>query len=218
MSQRTEPTKTAERPIRPINQQITQPVSWPHIRKMWFYYLAGFAVRNYARLFWGFKVLGLEKVPRTSGLVLASNHFSTFDPPMIGSVVSREVHFMAKRELFESQPMRWLAEHLMAFPVDRSKSDMRAIKEALRYLKAGVAVGIFPQGTRSAADEDAHGGAAFLAQRAGVPLLPTAIWRDGRDFRVAFGDPIIPQGRSRQEMDALTSELMARINSLLPKQ
>ena len=187
------------------------------LRTHWFYYLAAFAVRNYARLFLGLEVYGVENIPRTPGLVLASNHFSTFDPPMIGSVVPREVHFMAKKELFESQPMRWLSVHLMAFPVDRSKSDMRAIKEALRHLKEGSAVGIFPQGTRKAADKDALDGAAFLAQRADVPLLPAAIWREGRNFRVAFGEPITPQGRSRDEMSALTRELMSRIDALLPE-
>ena len=186
------------------------------LRTHWFYYLAAFAVRNYARLFLGLEVYGIQNVPRSPGLVLASNHFSTFDPPMIGSVVPREVHFMAKKELFESQPMRWLAVHLLAFPVDRGKSDMRAIKEALRYLKGGVAVGIFPQGTRNAADKDALDGAAFLAQRADVPLLPAAIWREGRNFRVAFGEPITPRGRSRDEMSALTRELMSRIDALLP--
>ena len=187
------------------------------LRTHWFYYLAAFAVRNYARLFLGLEVYGTQNIPRTPGLVVASNHFSTFDPPVIGSLAQREIHFMAKKELFESQPMRWLAEHLMAFPVDRSRSDMRAIKEALRYLKEGLAVGIFPQGTRKAANKDAHGGAAFLAQRAGVPLLPAAIWREGRNFRVAFGEPITPRGRSREEMSALTSELMARIDALLPE-
>ena len=192
-------------------------ISPQRLRTHWFYYLAAFAVRNYARLFLGLKVYGVENVPRTPGLVLASNHFSTFDPPMIGSVVPREVHFMAKKELFESQPMRWLSVHLMAFPVDRSKSDMRAIKEALRHLKEGSAVGIFPQGTRNAADKDALDGAAFLAQRADVPLLPAAIWREGRNFRVAFGEPITPQGRSRDEMSALTRELMSRIDALLPE-
>ena len=196
------------------NDILTSPA---RLRTHWFYYLAAFAVRNYARLFLGLKVYGAENVPSKPGLVIASNHFSTFDPPMIGSVTRREVHFMAKKELFESQPMRWLAEHLMAFPVDRSRSDMRAIKEALRYLKGGLAVGIFPQGTRKAANKDAHGGAAFLAQRANVPLLPAAIWREGRNFRVSFGEPIAPQGRSREEMSALTRELMARIDALLPE-
>ena len=186
------------------------------VREMWFYHLAVFAVRNYAKLFLGLQVYGAEKIPKTPGLVIASNHFSTFDPPVIGSVVRREVHFMAKKELFESQPMHWLAEHLLAFPVDRSRGDMRAIKEALRYLQAGLAVGIFPQGTRSASDKEALDGAAFLAQRAGVPLLPAAIWREGRKFRVSFGEPITPQGRSREEMRTMTDELMTRINALLP--
>ena len=143
-----------------------------NFRRLWFYYLASYLVRNYARLFRRLKVEGLELVPLsgTQGLIVASNHASSFDPPLIGSLVPREIHFMAKRELFETQPLRWVCEHLMAFPIDRNKGDTKGIKEALRFLKSGLAVGIFPQGTRNAGDAAALDGAAFLAQRAGVPL------------------------------------------------
>lgn len=185
-------------------------------RRLWFYYLASYLVRNYARLFLGLKVEGLGLIPREGGLIVAGNHISTFDPPLIGSLVPREIHFMAKRELFEQQPMRWLAEHLMAFPIDRSKGDTKGVKEALRFLKGGVAIGIFPQGTRNAGDAAALDGAAFLAQRAAVPLQPVAVWHEGRRLRVRFGEPIYAHGKSRGEMRALTETLMARISAMLP--
>ena len=188
-------------------------------RRLWFYYLASYAVRNYARMFQRLKVEGLELVPtdRTRGLIIAGNHISSFDPPLIGSLVPREIHFMAKRELFERGPaLRWLVEHLMAFPIDRSKGDTRGIKEALRLLRGGVAVGIFPQGTRNAGDAAALDGAAFLAQRAAVPLQPVAIWHERGRLRVRFGEPFYPAGRSRDEMRALTETLMSRIGALLP--
>jgi len=186
------------------------------LRRLWFYYLAAFLVRNYARVFHALRVEGQEHIPRHGGLVIAGNHISSFDPPLIGSVVPREIHFMAKRELFERQPLRWVVEHLMAFPIDREKSDTKGIKEALRRLQGGLALGIFPQGTRNVGDAQAFDGAAFLAQRAGVPLQPVAIWREGRAFRVRFGEPIYAQGKSRAETRALTEELMRRINTLLP--
>lgn len=187
-------------------------------RRLWFYYLASYAVRNYARLFRRLKVEGLDLIPRseTRGLIIAGNHISNFDPPLIGSLVPREIHFMAKRELFERQPMRWLSLHLMAFPIDRTKSDTRGIKEALRLLRDGFAIGIFPQGTRNTGDAAAQGGAAFLAQRAEVPLQPVAIWHERGRLRVRFGEPFYPAGKSRDEMRALTETLMARISAMLP--
>lgn len=187
-------------------------------RRLWFYYLASYLVRNYARVFRGLKVEGQDLIPvsEACGLIIAGNHISSFDPPLIGSLVPREIHFMAKRELFAKQPRRWVVEHLMAFPIDRAKGDTRGIKEALRLLKSGVAVGIFPQGTRNAGDAAALDGAAFLAQRAEVPLQPVALWRDRGRLRVRFGEPIYPKDKSKGEMSGLTQTLMARINAMLP--
>ena len=187
-------------------------------RRLWFYYLASFVVRNYARIFRGLRVEGLELIPTAGarGLIIAGNHISSFDPPLIGSIVSREIHFMAKRELFARQPLRWIVEHLMAFPIDRTKGDTKGIKEALRFLRNGVAIGIFPQGTRNAGDAAALDGAAFLAQRADIPLQPVAVYLERGRLRVRFGEPIYPQGKSRDEMAQLTQTLMASIKALIP--
>jgi 1-acyl-sn-glycerol-3-phosphate acyltransferase len=184
---------------------------------MWFYYFAGFIFRNYLRLFFGLGVYGRENVPQSGGLVVASNHISWYDPPLVGCVLPREVRYMAKKELFEKQPMRWLAVALRSFPVDREGNDTGAIKEALRILRAEGAVGIFPEGTRYAEVGQAFHGAAFLAQRAKAPLLPVALWREGRRFGIRFGEPIYPQGKSREEMVALTEELMKRVRAMIPK-
>lgn len=186
------------------------------VQGKWFYDLAVVAVRSYARLAFGLRVEGTERVPQEGGLVVASNHFSSWDPPIMGVSVPREVHYMAKKELFERRWQRILVQGLRAFPIDRSRSDLTAIKEALRKLEGGLAVGIFAQGTRNAGDAAALDGAAYLAQRAGVPLLPAAVWREGRAFRVRFGEPLVPAGRSRAEAAALTAELMARVNAMLP--
>jgi 1-acyl-sn-glycerol-3-phosphate acyltransferase len=189
-------------------------------RRLWFYYLASYVVRNYARLFRGLKVEGLELIPKAEGrgLIIAGNHISSADPPLIGSIVPREIHFMAKRELFEKQPLRWVVEHLLAFPIDRTKGDTKGIKEALRFLKSGVAIGIFPQGTRNAGDAAALDGAAFLAQRAGVPLQPVAIYEERGKLRIRFGEPFEPKSKSREEMSQLTHALMTKINALIPEQ
>jgi 1-acyl-sn-glycerol-3-phosphate acyltransferase len=84
-------------------------------------------------------------------------------------------------------------------------------------LKQGKAIGIFAQGTRNLGDAEAFDGAAFLAHRACVPLMPAAIWREGRRFHVRYGVPLHPTGTSRAEIRATTAELMVRVNALLPQ-
>lgn len=182
----------------------------------WFMPFAIFVVRAYATLFHGLRVSGLEHVPQGVGLVVACNHESSWDPPIVGVSINRKLEFMAKKELFAKPLSRAVMRGLRAFPVDREGQDIGAIKEALRRLQAGRAIGIFVQGTRNAGDAAALDGAAFLAQRAGTPLLPAAIWREGRNFRVAFGPALAAAGTSRADATALTTRVMQEINALIP--
>lgn len=184
----------------------------------WAFWLLRWAFLGFAKLFLGLRVYGLENVPRRGGLVVACNHTSAWDPPVAGVAVPREIHFMAKKELFERPGSRLLMLALRAFPVDRERSDLAAVKNAMRKLQAGLAVGIFAQGTRNEGDKEALDGAAFLAARADVPLLPAAIWRDGRRFRVRFGEPIAAGGRDRESVRVMTLELMQRVNAMMPSQ
>lgn len=185
----------------------------------WFYHLASFTVRNYARIFLDLQIIDVHNIPpaKGQGLVLVSNHISTFDPPILGSSVPRVIDYMAKKELFEGS---WLFKQvilgLRAFPVDREGNAMGGIKESIRRLKEGLAIGIFIQGTRNVGDAEALEGAAFIAQRASVPIQPAAIWKEGRKFRVRFGDPVMPKGKTREETKELTAEMMKQIENLLP--
>lgn len=182
----------------------------------WFYWTVRWLFWGYASWVHDLRIEGTERVPREGGLVVAVNHISTLDPPMMGSAVPREISFMAKKELFEKDASMLLMRGLHAFPVDRSRSDVGAIKEAMRRLRAGRAIGVFVQGTRNTGDAEALDGAAFLAGRAGVPLLPAAIYREGRRFRVRFGEPFRVEGRGRVALAEATAETMTRINALLP--
>ncbi len=191
----------------------------------WFYAAAVFLFKTFVRLVYGLRVEGAELTPPPSrpqqlgerGLVVASNHFSSWDPPVMGVSVRRQVNYMAKKELFEAPAMQVLLAGLRAFPVDRSRNDIGAIKEAMRRLAEGRAIGIFAQGTRASSDAEALDGAAFLASRAKVPLQPAAVFREGRRFVVRFGEPIEPSGKSRADVRAATVELSRRINALLPE-
>ncbi len=182
----------------------------------WFMPTAIWAVRTYARLFRGLRVTGLENVPQGVGLVVACNHESSWDPPIVGVSINRRLEFMAKKELFVKPLTRAVMRGLRAFPVDREGQDIGAIKEALRRLKEGRAIGIFVQGTRNAGGAAALDGAAFLAQRAGTQLLPAAIWRENGKFRVAFGPPLAAVGRTRDDASELTLTVMREIAALLP--
>lgn len=182
-----------------------------------FYAFAATLVRWFVSLFYGLRVTGREHVPRHGGCVVAANHVSAWDPPVVGCVVPREIHFMAKKELFERPLERRVYRGLRAFPVDRAGQDVGAIKEALRRLQRGYAIGVFFEGTRNVTgDARAQEGAAFLAQRAGVPLVPAAIWREGRRFRVAFGPPLPPVGRGREEAARATAELERTVREMMP--
>jgi 1-acyl-sn-glycerol-3-phosphate acyltransferase len=190
------------------------------ISQDWFFWFGRTAFLIYAKIFLNLKVINKDKVPRKGGLVVVSNHFSALDPPVMGVSIPREAHYMAKKELFEGPFwLKLLVTGLRAYPVDREGNATGAIKESIRKVKEKqVVIGIFIQGTRNAGDAEALDGAAFIAQRAGVPLQPAAIWQEGRNFRVRFGDPVVPEGKSREEIAALTDSLMEKIEELLPQQ
>jgi len=182
----------------------------------WFQRFAIVVFGFYARVFRGLRVTGADLVPREGPLVVACNHFSAWDPPIVGVAIPRPLDFMAKVELFSSPLAAAFMRGLGAFPVDRSRGDVGAIKEALRRLRQGRAIGVFIQGTRNVGDAEALDGAAYLALASGAPVTPAAVWLEGRSFRVAFGEPIRPEGKGREAVKALTAETERRIRSLLP--
>jgi 1-acyl-sn-glycerol-3-phosphate acyltransferase len=167
------------------------------------------------RVAYGLRVHDARHVPRSGPCVIAANHESAWDPPVLGLATPRFVQFMAKRELFRNRAFAAVLRAVGAYPVDRGRNDIGAVKESLRRLQDGGTIGVFFEGTRRAEAKDAMGGAAYLAQRTGAALVPTAIWREGRRFRVRFGEPLHAQGRSRQETAELTAALSERVRSLL---
>lgn len=184
-------------------------------RSPWPYRLGVLLLYPVLRLLYGLHVHGLEHAQHDGPCVIAANHDSFWDPPVVGISARRYVQFMAKRELFVNPVTNLAFRAVGAFPVDRGRNDIGAVKEALRRLQDGGTVGVFFEGTRRAENKGAMEGAAFLAQRAGATLVPTAIWREGRSFHVQFDAPIRAEGRSREETSALTLTLIARVRALL---
>ncbi len=141
------------------------------------------------------KVIGKEHIPAQGGFVLALNHRSNLDVIAGGLSCPRQLHYMAKKELFQNKLFGWFLKKLNAFPLDRAGNDLKAIKTALSLLKSGEVLGIFPEGTRVKHGEDvgAKAGVSMLALRAKVPVVPGVIVGDYKLFRrvyVVFGEPI----------------------------
>jgi 1-acyl-sn-glycerol-3-phosphate acyltransferase len=131
-----------------------------------------------AKIFGRLTVIGREHVPRTGGVLLAANHTSYFDPPLVGvACYPRRVWFMAKSELFAVPVLGFLIRRVQAFPVKRGSADRQALRRAHELLTSGEAVTIFFEGGRSPDGRllPPELGPAMIALRAGVPIVPIAL-------------------------------------------
>jgi 1-acyl-sn-glycerol-3-phosphate acyltransferase len=179
---------------------------------------------------------GLENVPVEGPLVIASNHLNDADPGILCTRIRRPIAFMAKVELFRIPLLAQFLRAYGAFPVRRGEADLSALRLANENLKAGRAVCIFPEGTREGPPEllmEALPGAAIVALRNDVPILPVAITGSGRlslpgmflrvDRRarvtLTVGKPFHLERAARLNAEAAkegTRQIMERIAALLP--
>ena len=205
-----------------------------------FYTVMHSVVPPLARAVWRPTVRGLENVPKTGPVILASNHLSFVDSVVIPCVVPRKVVFLAKSDYFEGTGVKgtlqrgWFAG-LGMLPVDRddSKAALASLDTALGVLAEGEAFGIYPEGTRSRDGRLYRGrtGVAHLALTAGCPVVPVGLHGTENiqpvgstlprlaKVTVTFGEPIhvagrydgVPAGRARREV---TDEIMTAIQEL----
>jgi 1-acyl-sn-glycerol-3-phosphate acyltransferase len=178
---------------------------------------------TFLRTVFGLRVVGAEHVPASGGLLVAANHISNFDPPVLGVACPRPVAYMAKKELFAMPVLGALITRLHAFPVDRQAGGTGALRASLRMLRDGACIGIFPEGGRNVRGENEEkGGAAFLAAASGVPVVPAAIvgtrsLRPLHGITVVFGEPFRLERNRKSDGDDLakgTAEIMQRIRAL----
>lgn len=172
---------------------------------------------------------GRYHIPRTGPYIIAANHLSWTDIPLVPAYVPGKVVYMAKEEAFQGK-LGWLVRFLGAFPVKRGEGDRQAIRAAGEVLKQGKVLIIFPEGTRSKVHMlgKAHAGLGMIALRSGVPVLPVAIWgsenafrKPGADLTISYGEPIVlkPEGTriTREDIDRATEEVMQSIAAMLPE-
>ena len=123
------------------------------------------------------RVTGLEHLPARGPVVLASNHLSNLDPFFLGVACPRQIHFMAKAEIWKVPVVGRLVDGLGAFPVHRGQADRRAVEWALGTLSSGAVLGIFPEGHRSRDGRlgTPQAGVALFSLRKGVTTVPVAL-------------------------------------------
>lgn len=176
---------------------------------------------------WRMRAYGTENVPENGPLIIASNHVSYFDPPVLGTTSPRRISYMAKEELFSVPVLGPLIRAVGAYPVDREGSATSAIKRSVDVLRQGGCIGIFPEGGRNlSGSAEVRGGVALLASLGKAPVVParlvgTANAKRLEQFRVYFGRPLsLPEDRkaSRDEMANFTDQVMRAIRSLPAQQ
>ncbi|MFC7370496.1 lysophospholipid acyltransferase family protein [Fictibacillus iocasae] len=169
------------------------------------------------------EIIHAEKMPADGGVLLCANHIHNFDPPLVGVASNREVHFMAKAEIFHVPVLKSLLPKLNAFPVKRGMSDKSALKTGLQILRSGKVLGLFPEGTRSKSGETGEGlaGAGFFALKSDAAVVPCAIigeYKFRRKVKIVFGDPVPFEAlrekkASAQEATSLIMEHIKRLKS-----
>lgn len=142
------------------------------------------------------KKVGEENVPKEGGYILCGNHIHALDGPALVATMKRKVRFMVKKEMLENKLLKWFAKDVFgAFPVDRGKRDIESIKTALKVIKDGDILGIFPEGTRNGMKKNTtiKNGAAYLAVRTGAKVIPVGIQGNFKPFSkvtLNFGKPL----------------------------
>lgn len=174
------------------------------------------------------RIYGAERVPRQGAVVVVVNHASDFDPLIVSNCVGRPVSYMAKEELFQVPVLSQAIRLYGAYPVKRGAADRSAIRAALHQLENGWAVGVFLEGTRTvdARIPDPKLGAALIAAKAQVPLLPVSLWGTEAIFAgsklprpvpvtVRIGEVIAPpRSTNRLELETVTQQCAIAIHDL----
>lgn len=183
------------------------------------------------------EVAGQENLPRDGAFLVAANHLSFLDPPIIGSQIPRQLCFFARKTLWKPGVAAWWLDAVGVIPVDRDGGqDVSALKRVLRALKDNKGLILFPEGTRSPNGElqAPKPGVGFIVCKSQVPVVPVRIFgsfeafgkgvkypRLGTPVSVVFGRPIPPEAyddpsAGKQRYQVASDRIMAEIARLRP--
>jgi 1-acyl-sn-glycerol-3-phosphate acyltransferase len=194
----------------------------------WLYDLLWVLCRTLGVSVFGIRVRFAEPLPRQGGLLLVSSHQSHLDPLLLGLATDRRLSTLARSSLYHFKPFAAVITALDAVPIDRNASMVKTMKSLIGRLRAGRAVVIFPEGTRTSTGRlgEIKSGFALLAKKAGVPIVPVAIvgayecWprtrllpRPGR-IRLEFGRVIPAAEIARLDEREILERCTAQISEL----
>ncbi len=184
------------------------------------------------------EVVGEENIPECGGCLLASNHLSRLDAPLVFALLKRKDSTGLIADKYKNYPIfKWVIEGAEGIWLDRDHPDFGALRAAVKYMRAGGLIGLAPEGTRSTTGGliQPKPGVAFLAAKANVPIVPVAIRGTEKTIqgfkqfrrlpvRVEFGAPFsLSEGQTKdrsQDKDAVlkeaADEIMCQIAKLLP--
>lgn len=202
------------------------------------YQIVRFLIWVIAKVYWRISFEGLDNVPATGPFVLAPVHRSFIDFGLVSAVTRRRMGYMGKESLWKSKLLGGFISMLGAYPVNRGAPDREALRRTLDLLETGEPLVLFPEGTRRAGPviEHLHEGAAFVAARAGVPLVPVGIGGSERalpkgktlprpvKIHIVVGEPLAPpplaegaRHPSRRAVKELTLGLQAVLQDLFDR-
>ena len=182
----------------------------------------------------GIEVINRDKRIESGGAIIAANHASYLDPPIVACAYDCALSYLARSTLFKGLG-GWLYPRLNAIPIDRDNADLKSMKTILRELRDGHRILMFPEGTRSedGALQSAKAGIGMLVAKSGVPVQPVRIfggyeaWPRGGKYRthrirVVIGDPVVfaeedLHEKSRESYQRLADQLMKAIGELTPE-
>ncbi|MFZ5806117.1 MAG: lysophospholipid acyltransferase family protein [Verrucomicrobiota bacterium] len=173
---------------------------------------------------------GIDNIPN-GGCLLAANHVSYLDPPLIGGLIRNNIYYLARKTLFKPPILHWLLPRVNVIPVDQQKPDMVGLKKIIHLLRSGEKVLLFPEGARSFDGQlqPPMPGIGFVVAKAQVPVVPVRVFgayeawpRTGKlklfmPLRAVFGFPIqfsLPEKPSREDYEKVGHDIMSAIAQL----
>lgn len=203
-------------------------------RNILIYYLSTIIFLIFLKIWNRFKIIGRENIPSKGGVIIASNHASFLDPPIVGSgCFKRPVTFMARDTLWNSKFSKWWLDSVGCIPLSRSFGDTKALKTSIKILNSGDIISLFPEGTRSSNGEiqSAKSGIGFIIGKSQCVVIPAFIHNSYKAFPkgsksikplsicIKFGKPITKDefkslGTGRDAYTNYAALVMKKINEL----
>lgn len=202
------------------------------------YAVVRFVIWLVAKVLWRISFEGLQNIPRTGPFVMAPVHRSWIDFGLVSGTTRRPMGYMGKESLWKNRYLGAFITHLGAYPVNRGAPDRESLRRTLELLENGTPLVLFPEGTRRSGPviEHLHEGAAYVASRAGVPIVPVGIGGSERalpkgtwvprlvKIHILVGEPLQPapvaegaRHPSRRAIKELTVSLQAALQELLDR-